>query len=284
MRKTSDLLDILLLAILLVQCSEKPVIRNTISNGTWQIADVGKDTIPVLFEHSIPFPGQITLTQPSLINPAPHVAERMTIDKNPELFYHQHECLRETYRYHRNFNIDHSISEVDILKVGKAMFGARVFLNGTCIGEHLPCFTPGYVDLKKGISEWENDLIISVGAGRSSIPSDMPDGFDFEKERYISGIFDHVDLILSSTPYIHNVQVAPDIEKKSVRVKTKIFSGHKPSSSKVAFIIREDATNKIEGTFTTGKLNFGVGRNNTIDIEIPIKNCTFWSPEKVKKM
>ncbi len=81
------------------------------------------------------------------------------------------------------------------------MFGTRVYLNGTFIGEHLPCFTPGYFDFKTALKKGENDLIIAVGASRSSIPADMPDGFDYEKERYISGIFDNVDLI-SAAPLL----------------------------------------------------------------------------------
>ncbi|MBK8880887.1 MAG: hypothetical protein IPN67_00455 [Bacteroidales bacterium] len=139
---------------------------------------------------------------------------------------------------------------------------------------------PGYFDLKTALRKGDNDLIIAVGASRSSIPADMPDGFDYEKERYISGIFDNVDLILSGTPYVKNVQVAPDIEKKTARVQVKILSGDKQTSSKVAFLIRETATAKVVGAFTTGKLDFGAGSDNTIDISIPIENCTLWSPEK----
>ena len=181
--------------------------------------------------------------------------------------------MREAYWYHRTVNITQDIPEIALLKVGKAMFGTRVFLNGTYIGEHLPCFTPGYFDLKKAIHKGDNELVIAVGASRSSIPSDMPDGFDYEKERYISGIFDNVDLILSGTPYIQNVQVAPDIENKTARIQTKIFSGDKTTSSRVAFVIRETSTGKVAGAFTTGKLDFGVGGDNTIDIKIPIENC-----------
>ena len=262
-------------------CGKTTTVRNTISlNGTWQITDGGKDSIPTRFDHFIPVPGLVTLVQPAFINPAPRVPDRGVIDKNIELFYHQKDSLRETYWYHRIFNVTQDIPEIAFLKVGKAMFGTRVYLNGTYIGEHLPCFTPGYFDLKKAIHTGENELVIAVGASRSSIPSDMPDGFDYEKERYISGIFDNVDLILSGTPYIQNVQVAPDIEKMRARVQTKILSRDKVTSSKVAFVIRESATGKIAGAFTTGKLDFGVGSDNTIDINIPIENCTLWSPEK----
>lgn len=281
MKKIRNLLVLPLCFILLAGCARNTTQRETISlNGIWKIADGGKDVIPASFDRTITVPGLVTLAKPAFINPAPPVPDRFAIDKNLELFYHQKDSLRDTYWYHRIIKIDRDIPEIALLKVGKAMFGTRVYLNQTFIGEHLPCFTPGYFDLKTALRKGDNDLIIAVGASRSSIPADMPDGFDYEKERYISGIFDNVDLILSGTPYVKNVQVAPDIEKKTARVQVKILSGDKQTSSKVAFLIRETATAKVVGAFTTGKLDFGAGSDNTIDISIPIENCTLWSPEK----
>ena len=267
--------------LMLAGCANNKAVRNTISlNGTWQITDGGKETIPASYDHTISVPGLITLAKPAFISPAPPLPDRYAIDRNPDLFYHQKDSLRETYWYHRTVNIDQKIPEIALLKVGKAMFGTRVFLNGIFIGEHLPCFTPGYFDLKKAIRQGDNDLVIAVGSSRSSLPLDMPDGFDYEKQRYISGIFDNVDLILSGAPYLQNIQVAPDIEKNTARIQAKIFSGDKPASSRVAFLIRETATGKVAGAFTTGKLDFGPGSDNTIDINIPIERCTLWSPEK----
>jgi hypothetical protein len=267
MRKSTYLLVLLLCAIWLAGFENNTAVRNTISlNGTWQIADGGKETIPSKFDRTIIVPGLVTLAKPAFISPAPTINDRVTNEYKLELFFHQKDSLRDTYWYHRTFNITQNIPDIALLKVGKAMFGTRVYLNGTYIGEHLPCFTPGYFDLKKAIREGENDLVIAVGASRSSIPSVMPDGFDYEKVRYISGIFDNVDLILSGTPYIQNVQVAPEIEKNSVRIQTRILSGDKPTSSKIAFLIRETATGKVVGAFTTGKLDFGVGSDNIVDI------------------
>ncbi len=242
MRKYTCIPVFLICTMLIAGCTKKTAVRNTISlNGTWQIADGEKDKIPAVFERTITVPGLITLAKPAFINPAAPLPDRQTIDNNTELFYNQKDSLRDAYWYRRTVSITQDIPEIALLKVGKAMFGTRVYLNGTFIGEHLPCFTPGYFDLTKAIRKGENDLVIAVGASRSSIPSDMPDGFDYEKVRYISGIFDNVDLILSGMPYVDNVQVAPDIENKTARIQTKIFSGEKPTSSKVAFLIRETA-------------------------------------------
>ena len=38
--------------------------------------------------------------------------------------------------------------EVALLKIHKACYGTRVILNGHDLGEHLPCFTPAYFDVK----------------------------------------------------------------------------------------------------------------------------------------
>ena len=105
------------------------------------------------------------------------------------------------------------------LKVAKAMFGTRVFLNGTLLGDHLPSFTPGYFDAKPALKTGSNEIVIRVGADRDAVGRAYPDGFDFEKERYIPGIFDSVELILSGTPHFISVQAAPDVAGKTVRVQ-----------------------------------------------------------------
>ena len=96
--------------------------------------------VPSVFNHTITVPGLITLAKPAFVNPAPPLPDRKTIDNNTELFYHQKDSLRESYWYHRTVSITQDIPEIALLKVGKAMFGTRVYLNGTYIGEHLPCF------------------------------------------------------------------------------------------------------------------------------------------------
>jgi hypothetical protein len=280
MKKRAGFLVLMLSALLLAGCSQGTGNRNTISlNGMWQIADGKKDVVPTVFDRTIAVPGLITLAQPAFINPAPPVPDRSEINERMELFYHQKDSLRETYWYRRTFVIAQDIPETVLLKVGKATFGTRVYLNGVYAGEHLPCFTPGYFDLKSSIRKGENELIIAVGSSRNSLPQDMPDGFDYEKKRYISGIFDNVDLILSGTPYIQNVQVAPDIEKKSARIRATLFNSGKSTSSKVNFVIKEAKSGLIAGKFTTEKISFDANSEKAIDIVVPIENCSFWSPE-----
>ena len=57
-------------------------------------------------------------------------------------------------------------------------------------GEHLPCFTPAYIDLRALLrgNGRENELVIRVGADLESLPDGMPTAWDFEKYLFIPDI------------------------------------------------------------------------------------------------
>ena len=280
MRKNPIPVFLALCSLLLMQCNQDVERRETISlNGTWQIAEGKKDIVPPVFNHTIPVPGQILLAEPAFENAAPDVPDRNSPDMSPNDYYPQQDSLRDAYWYRRMVNIPKSIPETAILKVGKAMFGTKVFVNGAFVGEHLPSFTPGYFDLKNFLQKGDNELVIAVGSCRNSLPPDVPDGFDYEKQRYISGIFDNVDLILSGSPFIRNVQVAPDISKKEARIQTILFNSGKSTESTITYVIKEAKSGMVAGEFTTEKVSFEENSEQVVDVVLPVANCTFWSPE-----
>ena len=167
-----------------------------------------------------------------------------------------------------------------MLKVSKAMFGTKVFLNGKDLGEHLPCFTPGYFNVKDALVKGENKLMIRVGSSRNSIPFSVPDGFDFEKDRYIPGIFDNVELILSGLPDIISVQAAPDIYNKQVRVQVRLGNPGKKTASKITFVVRESKSD-VEAGRIVEEVLFPpeAGGVTLVEVIIPVNNCKLWSPE-----
>ena len=247
--------------------------RNTISlNGVWQIAEGAMDKIPGKFDHSVKVPGLVSLATPAFRDVGPIVKDRRSII--------QKDTLREAFWYLRTFFIDGPVSSVALLKVSKAMFGTKVFVNGIDIGDHLPCFTPGYFNIRDALKKGENRLIIRVGSCRNSLPFSVPDGFDFEKERYIPGIFDNVDLILSGMPNVISAQTAPDIKRKQVRVQVKLGNPGKGGSSKVRFIVKEAKSESVAGSLEKEVLfPAEPGGEVLVDVNIPVKNCRFWSPE-----
>ena len=126
-----------------------------------------------------------------------------------------------------------------MLKIHKARYGTRVILNGQDVGEHPACFTPGYFDLKgylKGDGA-ENELVIRLGADPESLPSDQPRGWDFEKYRFIPGLFDSVELILTGAPFIKNVQIVPDIVAGTARALVEIKCGPRAAAAKLSALV-----------------------------------------------
>jgi hypothetical protein len=232
-------------------------------DGTWQVEQGSMEQIPRAFSHAVAVPGLIDLAQPAF---------QEVGKKSP---------LREAFWYRRTFKADGPVPPVAILKIHKARYGAKVFLNGSLVGEHLPCFTPAYMDVKKHLKGGgeENELVIRVGANRESIPQDMPTGWDFEKYLYIPGIYDSVELILTGEPYIRNVQVVPDIEKKQVRVVAEIVSS-KPQAVALHAQVAEAGTGKYVSSQVMGKLDGrGTERQQKLGLAVWIDNCRLWSPE-----
>ena len=240
-------------------------------DGTWQIAEGKKDPAPAKFDRTAPVPGLVSLATPAFDAPGPKIAKRQSIpQKDPK---------RDAFWYRRAFQFDGPIPAVAKLKVAKAMFGTRVFLNGTLLGDHLPSFTPGYFDAKPALKTGTNEILIRVGADRDALGRAYPDGFDFEKERYIPGIFDSVQLILSGTPHFLTVQAAPNVAAKTVRVQAVLHNDGGPAKAAVTFVVREAKSGKVAGRFTSKPVDLAKGAEATLDVRIPLADCRLWSPE-----
>ena len=145
-------------------------------NGTWEIAEGTLGVVPKEFSHRVPVPGLADMAEPTF--------EKVGFENN----------LREAFWYRRTFQVEGAIPEVAILKIHKAKFGTQVYLNERVVGEHLPCFTPAFVNVREHLkgNGATNELIIRVGAFRTSVPDNIPSSWDFEKYRYIPGIYDSV--------------------------------------------------------------------------------------------
>ncbi len=236
--------------------------RKTIDlNGTWQVAEGSMDSIPKQFEHTVPVPGLIDMAQPAF-------AEVGTKSDRRQAFW-----------YRRTFTVQQSIPAVALLKIHKAKYGTKVWLNGQLVGEHLPCFTPACMDVKphlKGGGQ-ENEIIVRVGAGRECLPAGQPTGWDFEKYLYIPGIYDSVELILTGEPFINNIQVVPDISSGKVRIVAELRRSKDSADDSLACEIAEAKSGRLVGTLK--QLPIPPTAAPTLSVEIPIQDCQLWSPE-----
>jgi len=221
------------------------------------------DSIPARFEHTVPVPGLIDMAEPAFAE----------VGKKSE--------RRQAFWHRRTFTVEGPIPDVALLKIHKARYGTKVWLNGQLVGEHLPCFTPGYLDVKphlKGGGQ-ANELIVRVGADRDSRPVDVPSGWDFEKYLYVPGIYDSVELILTGAPYIETVQMVPNVEQKTVRLLAKVLNPTRQEQMDVKYTIREAKSGRgvVYDTTLVGKI--GDDDWYPLDEEFPMEGCRLWSPE-----
>ncbi|MHB8901942.1 MAG: glycoside hydrolase family 2 protein, partial [Thermoguttaceae bacterium] len=251
-------------AALTANAASQPLRRVISLDGAWQIAEGKMDAIPAEFSRTVPVPGLVDMAVPAFVEPGPAVAKRNAIpQKDPR---------RDAFWYRRRFTVDGPIPETATLKVAKAMFGTRVFVNGQLLGDHVPCWTPGFFHAKPALKPGENEVVIRVGADRDAVGRGYPDGFDFEKSRYIPGIFDSVSLALSGTPRIENVQVAPDIAGQRARVRVYLDGSQ---GTDVEVEIREAGSARLAGS-AAANVQAGV---RECDVTVPIADCRLWSPE-----
>jgi beta-galactosidase len=231
-------------------------------NGTWEIAAGDMDSVLAVFDRKVPVPGLVDMARPSFQDVG---------KKSP---------MRQAFWYRRTFTLDKPVPGVAILKIHKAKYGTKVFLNGSPVGEHLPCFTPALLDVRpflKGPGQ-QNELVVRVGANRESLPEGMPTGWDFEKYLYIPGIYDSVELILAGAPYIERVQTVPDIENSKVKVVAEIKNVDPARPFDLHFRLQEASTGRNVESGAVGIAASGK-QNLAVDFDIPVKDCHLWTPE-----
>jgi len=216
---------------------------------------------PKAFEHKVPVPGLVDMAQPAF--------EEVGVKS----------AKREAFWYRRTFQVDGPIPAVALLKVHKAMFGTRVVLNGKPLGEHVPCFTPGYFDAAPALKTGDNEVLVRVGAFRESVPKPAPDGWDYEKLKFIPGIYDSVELILSGAPHIARVQAVPDIGKQAVTIHAWLRPAGKAGPAKLKFTVREAVGGRVAGEGECEIAPAGEGSETTGQATIAIRDCHLWSPE-----
>jgi predicted RNA-binding protein YlxR (DUF448 family) len=253
-------------------------------DGQWQVAEGSLTNIPVTFAHEVPVPGLLDQARPPFVAPGPKVADRR---KGP-----QKDPRRDAFWYRRTFKLAGPIPSVATLKVGKAMFGTRVILNGQWLGDHAPCFTPGYFDARAALQTGPNELLVRVGADGDAVGPAVPSGSDYEKERYLPGIFDSVELVLSGTPNIVNVQVVPDVSHRQARVRVSLKN---TKEGAVTVEVRAAKSRKVAGQATARSAalqepqggagvapawaaGFSVGEQ-VLELTVPMADCQLWSPE-----
>ena len=250
--------------------------RRTISlDGTWQLAEGQVDQMPAQFDRTVPVPGLVDLAQPGF---APG-----TFKNSKRLFGPADAALAQrSYWYRREFVLKGDVPAVATLLVRKAAYGSTVYLNGTKVGESMASFSANWYDVRDALrgSGATNELVIRVGASRASLPPSVPTGFDYEKQSYIPGLFDSVELALCGTPNLVQVEVVPEIETRQARVVALVHNaGSIAAGARLKFVVREAKSGKVVGHTESDLPSLAAGADATVDVHIPIAHCQLWWPE-----
>jgi len=229
-------------------------------DGAWKIAQAKGAAVPRRFDRTVPVPGLADMASPPF--------ERVGFKSE----------RRDAFWYRRTFRVAGPVPPSAFLRIAKAKYGMRVLLNGAEVGESTACFTAVEFDVRGALkgNGAMNELLVRVGAFRDSVPPGVPSGWDFEKYRYIPGIYDSVSLILTGSPRIENVQVVPLLEEKKARVIAYVRgSGRIP----VTFTLR-DPNRKGSSVTVRAEAEGGEGKKEiAVKAELPVPGCVFWSPE-----
>jgi hypothetical protein len=260
----------LCVAGLLCACRPTPP-RQVISlNGEWQIAKTGGE-LPEAFTSVAPVPGLVDLAVPALdtiVLPSEDVASS---DHRPSYGYKD-----GWYWHRRTFDVSDTSFDVIRLKIFKARYHTKVYVNGRFAGENYYCFTPSYFDLKPFLKKGENEIIIGTGC-REQLPDSILNGRDNEKLIYIPGIYDNVELTLSNRPFIDNIQCVPDVVNGKLRVMAEIEADG-CTGWQLAYSISERASGRkvVDGAIPVDSLT--AGGLALADFTVDMKNAKLWTP------
>ncbi len=225
-------------------------------NGEWSVAESLKELCPSAFPSTVQVPGLIDLARPTF--------DEVGVESS----------RRNYFWYKTTFSSPDVLPEIALLKVRQAKYGMKAYLNGNEIGEHPYNFTPVEFDIRDHLSQpgQENELIIRLGAHPGLLPDYIVWGHDFEKIKYIPGIYDDVELIFSGGPFINNIQVAPDIRNGLVKVLTWMESEEREDYALTYRIFEAESGNLVlEKTQR-------VERHKPL-ITLNIPNARLWSPD-----
>ncbi len=249
-----------LLAIFLYSCTNDAPKRQIVKlDGDWQVAKTD-GALPESYPSIVRVPGLTDLAVPPL--------------DTAGTFY-----TNTWYWHKRVFDSESADYDKAELKIYKAKYHTKVYVNGKFVGENYYCFTPSYFDIKPFLlpAGQSNEIIIGVGC-KPQLPDTIPDGSDFENTKYVPGIFDRVEVTFSKKPYIKNIQCVPDIVNGKLRVVTEIETDN-PEGLKLTYNVSEAASGK---KMISGKAVPKVISEKGItkaDFEIDMKDAKLWSPE-----
>lgn len=124
-----------------------------------------------------------------------------------------------------------------------------------------------------------NEIMIGVGC-KDQLPDSIPDGHDYEKLRYIPGIYDNVEITLSNRPYIENVQCVPDVKNARLQVVAELETDQLKGIP-LEYEVVEASSRKsfAKGNLVVDGMSDSQNGMVKVSFEVAMDGAELWSPE-----
>ncbi len=225
-------------------------------NGDWDVRrDVAADTPPAMeYAGKTPVPGLLTAAQPAF--------DGVGTDADQDVVY----WLR------RSFEVTQT-GDIALLRIHKSKYGAKVWVNGEDAGENPYCFSMGEFDVTSLLKPGETNTVdVQLGARREHVASGIAAGQDAEKDRWIPGIYDDVEIVITGSPRIVRVKIEPDLEAGEARVLTTVKNDHEDARAAIVW-------SAVGAEELTEDVQLDAGQEKTVEQRIPIADVRLWSPD-----
>lgn len=279
----------LLLSIFLLFSLSLKAQRTVISlNGTWEFDRTEQAFPPQKFTRSIPVPGLIHLAQPPIED---YGTWFKTPDEVVEMhdynLYHIDYVPRYSW-YRKRIPIDEALEGKDfLLRIKKSQYVTQVYVNGIDMGTSMECYTPIEFPVTRALRVGqENEILIKVG-DRYWLPPQAAGSTDKEKEHYLPGIWDDVELIAAGKVQVNNALLLPDAKNSRLTAKVRLrshfpqqilYGDPKSDSVQVKVEVFEAASGRKAGEALTWH-SARREHYSVAELHVDMDQPRLWSPE-----
>jgi hypothetical protein len=126
---------------------------------------------------------------------------------------------------------------------------------------------------------FRSQLLIRIGAHPGALPESAFFGTDGEKEFWTPGIYDSVSLLLSGSPAIESVQVAPRIRSSEIVVETELVNLGPARTVTLTQQVKAWKGGRQVGTAVVERVSLGADERKSVRQTIPVPQAVLWSPD-----
>ncbi len=279
------ILGILLICLAFPLAAQRTVLN---LNGTWQFDRTENGFPPLHFTRTIPVPGLIHLADPKIEDyQIWFKTPESTEEKEAHGVYDIDYVPRYSW-YRKRVPIGDSLAGKEfLLRIRKSQYVTTVYVNGIDMGTSMECYTPVEFPVTRALRPGEmNEILIRVG-DRYWLPPQAAGSTDKEKEHYLPGIWDDVELIAAGKVQVNNTLLLPDAEEGKVTAKVRLRSYYpqqimygdpKEDSVIVQVEVFEWVSGKVSGRRST-PVSARREHFTTAILEIPLTDPHLWSPD-----